>query len=223
LFAVYLYGAWAFPEGTARGDVDLHVILTEPLDDEEKSEVSDLHRRVAGEFPSLVGEGPDAYYILLDDARGTSPPRHQLSEDVADNAWALHRAHMRSGRCLVLYGPGPGELYPEASWEELDDALQGELDYVARHLADYPAYCVLNLCRLIYSYQTRDVVVSKYRSALWARDTFPDKSPCIDAATKMYEGTATEAEKCLVATGATSFYGFACERIGASRSRSQAA
>jgi hypothetical protein len=220
---VYLFGAWVFPEGTARGDVDLHVILREPLNDQEKSAVVELHRSMASKSPLLVGEGLDACYFLLDDARGTTPPRHQLSPDVIDNSWALHRAHIRAGRCIVLYGPNPGELYPEASWEEMADALQGELRYVAEHLADYPAYCILNLCRLMYSYQTRDVVVSKYRSALWARDTMPDKGPCIDAAMKMYEGTATAAERDLVESQATGFFDFACERIRESCGRSQAA
>jgi hypothetical protein len=223
LFAVYLYGAWAFPEGKAKGDVDLHVILREPLSDQEKCGIGDLHRMVAREFPSLVGQSPDAYYILLADARGTTPPTHQLSEGLVDESWALHRAHMRAGRCIVLYGPEPRELLSEPSWEELDVALQGELHYVARHLADYPAYCVLNLCRLIHSYQTRDVVVSKYASALWARQMFPDKDPCIEAAMRIYEGAGSEAEKRLVDSEATSFLHFVSERINAIRGASQAA
>jgi hypothetical protein len=223
LFAVYLYGAWAFPEGKAKGDVDFHVILSEPLSDEEKCRIRDLHRVVARESPSLVAESPDAYYILLADARGTIPPTHQLSEDLVDESWALHRAHLRAGHCIVLYGPEPGGLLSEPSWEELDVALQGELNYVARHLADYPAYCVLNLCRLIYSYQTRDVVVSKYASAMWARQMFPDKDPCIEAAMQIYEGAGSEAEKRLVDSEATSFFYFASERINAIRCASQAA
>jgi hypothetical protein len=221
LFAVYLYGAWAFPESKAKGDIDLQVILREPLSEEEMSGIADLHGTIARGFPALVGEGPDAYYILLDEVRGTTPPRHQLSEDVVDNSWALHRAHLRAGRCVVLTGPDPRELYPEPSWAELDDALQGELDYVARHLAEYPAYCVLNLCRLAYSYQTGDVVVSKYASALWARDMFPDKASCIEAAMRLYEGAATGVEASLVESEASSFFHFACGKIEEARGRSR--
>ena len=217
LFAVYIYGAWAFPEGKAKGDVDLHVILTGPLSDEEKSRIEDLHTAVASEFSSLAGERPDAWYILINDARGTRPPAHQLSEALVDESWALHWAHIRAGRCIVLYGPEPRGLLSEPSWEELDVALQGELRYVARQLADYPAYCVLNLCRLIYSYQTRDVVVSKHASALWARQMFPDKGPCIEAAMRIYEGAGSEAERRHVESEASSFFHFATERINAIR------
>jgi hypothetical protein len=221
LFAAYLYGAWAFPESRAKGDIDLQVILRDPLSEEEKAGIVDLHATIARGFPALASEGPDAYYILLNEARGAMPPRHQLSEGVVDVSWALHRAHMRAGRCMVLCGPDPGELYPEPSWEELDDALQGELDYVARHLADYPAYCVLNLCRLIYSHQTRDMVVSKYTSALWARDRFPAKASCIEAAMRLYEGIATAAEASLVEAEKSSFFHFACGQIEQARGRSQ--
>ncbi len=140
LYGVYLYGAWAFPEGTARGDVDFHVILRGPLNDAEKSALSGLHATLAQEHPSLVGEGLDGYYILLDEAHGQTPPRHQLLEGAVDSSWALHRAHIRAGRCIVLYGPDPREVYLAASWAELATALQGELDYVEEHLADYPAY-----------------------------------------------------------------------------------
>jgi hypothetical protein len=213
LFGVYLLGGWAFPEGTARGDVDLHVIVEEPLNEQEKSAVVELHSSMASEYPSLVGEGLDAWYFLLDDARATTPPTHQLETEVIDKSWALHRAHIHGGHCIVLRGPDPRELYPQAPWEEVADALQGELRFVAEHLGDHPAYCVLNLCRLMYSHQTRDVVTSKYRSALWARDALPEKRPCIDAAMKSYEGTATAAEIHLVKTQATGFFDFACARI----------
>ena len=223
LYGVYLYGAWAFPEGSARGDVDMHVIVAEPLSDREKSRLGELHRRIAGEFPKFAAQGLDAYYLLLEDARGTAPPRHQLSPDVVDDSWTLHCAHIRAGRCRILYGPHPGELYPEPSWEALAEALQGELDYVAEHLADYPAYCVLNLCRLIYSFKTGDVVVSKFGSSMWAREAFTDKKSCIDAAMKMYEGSATAAESRRVESEVVDFFRFASERISEDRSPSQAA
>jgi hypothetical protein len=222
LFGVYLYGAWAFPESASRGDVDLHVILKQALNGSEKSALGDLHATLVREFPSLVGEGLDAYYLLVDDVRGTTPPRHQLLDDVVDSSWALHSAHLRAGRCIILYGPDPKELFPEASWDELEAALNGELDYVKEHLTDYPAYCVLNLCRLMYSFDTRDVVVSKHRSARWALEIFPDKESLIEAAISVYEGDATAAQKRNLVSEITGFFEFACDRIEESRGRSPA-
>jgi hypothetical protein len=212
LYGIYLYGALAFPEGGATGDIDFHVILKETLGDREKMELKDLHANLAQDFPPL-GVGLDGYYILLEDARQTSPPRHQLVAGVIDDSWALHREHIRAGRCIVLQGPDPRQVYPATSWPELESALWGELDYVERHLADYPDYCVLNLCRLMYSFDTRDVVVSKRASAGWAYDAFPEWRPLIEAARKSYDRRATTRDKELLKSEVKRFFDFACERI----------
>ena len=115
LYGLYLYGALAFPEPGPTGDIDFHVILKERLNDREKSQLNDLHAALARDFPPLGAE-LDGYYILLEEARQKSPPRHQLLPDVTDNAWALHRQHVRAGRCIVLHGPDPRQVYPAASW-----------------------------------------------------------------------------------------------------------
>jgi hypothetical protein len=93
------------------------------------------------------------------------------------------------------------------------------LDYVAKHLTEYPDYCVLNLCRLIYSFDTGDVVVSKRASAQWARDAFPEWRPHIEAATKSYDRRATAEDRKFLESEVTSFFDFACERIRESRGR----
>jgi len=216
LYGVYLYGALAFPEGGATGDIDFHVILNNPLDEREKLALNELHAILARDYPPL-GVGLDGYYLLLEEARQTMPPRHQLVDDVVDNSWALHRAHIRAGRCIVLQGPDPRQVYPEASWPELESSLEGELEYVEEHLEEYPAYCVLNLCRLIYSFETKDVVVSKMWSAMWAYETFSEWRPHIDAAKRAYEGSATAEEKELIKLDVGDFFDFSHTRIERSR------
>ena len=218
LYGVYLYGAVAFPEGGATGDIDFHVILSEALDDGEKSALEELHAALTRGFPPLGGE-LDGYYILLEEARQTARPNHQLLPGVTDNSWALHREHIRAGRCIVLHGPDPGQIYSPASWPELASALQGELDYVEEHLADYPDYCVLNLCRLIYSFGTRDVVISKRAAAAWACDTFPAWKLLIETAIKSYDRRATAHDRAFLASEVCPFFQFACQRIGESRNR----
>jgi hypothetical protein len=212
LYGVYLYGALAFPEAGATGDIDFHVILKKPLTDREKSDLNDLHAALARDYPPL-GRELDGYYILLEEARQTSPPRHQLLPDVVDNSWALHRAHIRAGRCIILYGSDPGRVYPPASWPELESALQGELDYVRQHLAEYPAYCALNLCRLMYSFETRDVVVSKRTSAAWADEAFPQWQSLIEAARNTYDQRATPQDRQLLHSAVGQFFEFACKHI----------
>jgi hypothetical protein len=218
LVGVYLHGAMAFPKGGATGDIDLHVILGGPLSEGEKAGLNDLHTTLAREFPPLGAE-LDCYYILLEEARQTSPPRHQLLPDVIDNSWVLHCEHMRAGRCLVLQGPDPRQLFPAPSWPELVRALQGELDYVERHLAAYPDYCVLNLCRLMVSFDTRDVVISKRASARWAWDAFPEWRPHIEAAVRSYDRKASAQDKELLRSEVKSLFDFACKRIQASLGR----
>lgn len=215
-YSAYLYGAIAFPEAGVLGDIDFHVVLTAALNDEEKAALHSLHAELARYYPPL-GAQLDGYYLLLEEVREAMPPRHQLLEGLVDNAWALHRAHIRAGRCIVLHGPDPARLVPEPTWIELEAALRDELTYVEQHLTDYPAYCVLNLCRLMYSYTTRDVVISKLASARWAIESFPAWSSNIEMATRCYQGSAAIAERQTLKTAVKGFYDFALGQIQESR------
>jgi hypothetical protein len=213
LFAVYLYGALAFADGGAIGDVDFHVILNTAPSERDKAALERLHGLLARAFPPLGAE-LDGYYIMLAEARQSTPPRHQLASEVVDESWALHCAHMRAGRCVILQGPDPRQIYPEVTWPELKRALLGELEYVTKHLTDYPAYCVLNLCRLVYSFETKEVVVSKFAAANWAREAFPPWSEAIAAALRCYEGNAGRIERKRVQAAAKDFLAFARSQIG---------
>jgi hypothetical protein len=216
LHAVYVYGAVTFPETDYTGDVDFHVIVMEPPTEAERVAILGLHDRLVRDFPPL-GSELDGYYILLDDARGTARPRHLLYPDVVDDSWALHRAHILAGRVIVLHGPDPRTIYAAPSWPEINDALRGELDYVEAHLAQYPAYCVLNLCRLMYSYETGDVVTSKAAAASWAMDRFAARRPLIEAARRSYAREDTAEDRLALSTGVGTFYEFAVGLIERAR------
>jgi hypothetical protein len=117
----------------------------------------------------------------------------------------------------VLCGPDPKQIYPAATWPELADALEGELEYVARHLEEYPDYCVLNLCRLMVSYKAQDVVISKWASAEWAAAAFAEWRPLLAAATRSYARQATPEDQELLASQVADFFSFACDRIRTSQ------
>jgi hypothetical protein len=212
LHGVYLYGAVAFPGSGPLRDIDFHVILAATLDDRERVLLKDLHATLARDFPP-PGAELDGYYILLADARRPSPPAHQLFAGIVDDSWALHCAHCRSGRCIVLHGPDPLQLYPAIQWPTLAQALDGELNYVAQHLTDYPDYCVLNLCRVMYSFAARDVVVSKRTAARWALTTIPQWRALIEAAVSSYDHAATPAQTEQLANETGAFFTFASQRI----------
>jgi hypothetical protein len=214
LYAVYVYGAVTFPETMHTGDVDFHVILSTPPAEAGRVAVLGLHDRLAREFPPLGAE-LDGYYILLADARRSERPRHLLFPDLVDDSWALHRAHILAGRCIVLRGPDPKTIYVPPSWLELEQALDGELDYVANHLTQYPAYCVLNLCRLMYSHETGDVVTSKAAAAAWGLDRLPAWRSLIEAARRSYAHEDTAEDRAALSRDVRSFYGFGCADIAA--------
>ena len=216
LYGLYLYGAAAFPDSGPIGDIDFHVILKTALTDWEKKELENLYATLARDFPPL-GTELDGYYILLSEAQQPSPPTHQLRTDIVDSSWALHRAHIRAGRCIVLQGPDPARVYPPVSWPEVESALDGELKYVEDHLDDYPDYCILNLCRLMYSFETHDVVVSKAAAAAWAWDAFPDWRRHVEFAQKSYARQGTPEERKFMLSDVKRFFWFASEHINRSR------
>ncbi len=194
LQALYIFGAAAFPDKLHVGDIDFHVILKHPLSEDERTALYELHDTITQKFPPLGGE-LDGYYILQSTAQLNSPPKSEMWDGVVDHSWALHCAHIRSGRCIVYYGSDPKAIYPEPTWNEIEDALQAELKYVEDHLEKYPDYCILNLCRLIYSYTTREVVISKADSAIWASNEFPEWDKLVNLAIKSYSRLATTEDR----------------------------
>jgi hypothetical protein len=106
--------------------------------------------------------------VTVDEAGSRDRPQTQLRPGFRDDAWALHRAHWHAGRFVLVRGPDPREIVPEPTWDEIDASLQAELLGIAKHMTEFPAYSVLNLCRVLYSYETRDVVTGKFQSGMWA-------------------------------------------------------
>ena len=206
LHGVYMYGAAVFPDAGTIQDIDCHVVLKGPLCDRTRDAIRRLQSELSERFPPL-GEELDAYFILYEDAEKTCPPTHQLRPEIRDESWALHCAHVRAGRYISLYGPDPRKIFPAPSWDEISVALGRELKFIKESLR-YPDYCVLNLCRIIYSVQERDVVVSKRFSGKWARHRFPAWTPLIEAAVASYQGRGTPDEAELLDREVESFVEF---------------
>ena len=206
LHGIYMYGAAVFPDSGTIQDIDCHVILEGPLCDKTRNASLQLQSDLAARFPPL-GEELDAYFILYSDAERKSPPTHQLRPEIRDESWALHCAHIRAGRYISLCGPEPTSIFPAPSWEEVSVALEHELRFIKDNL-QYPDYCVLNLCRIMYSFQERDVAVSKFFSGEWAGARFPQWAPLIRAAVDSYSGKGTPVDERLLKNDVTSFLEF---------------
>jgi hypothetical protein len=212
LHGAYVYGAAAFDDAFPTGDIDFHVILNENLTGIDKRHLEEFHEELAKKFPPLGAE-LDGYYILLEDAQKKTPPQSQMWKLATDNAWALHREHIRAGRYINLHGGDPRKIYPPTTWSEIEAALLDELRYIKEHLDQYPDYCILNLCRLIYSFTTRDVVISKARASEWAFDELPEWKQIIELARKSYEGKVTSADKEKLFAEAGKFFEYATTQI----------
>lgn len=214
---LYLYGAACFPPSPV-GDVDFHVLVSEGLNEEERTALEALHARLASELP--LGDELDGYYITLDDASRSELPESQHAQDVDDEAWALHRAHIHAGRFVLVHGPDPRTIVPEPTWQELDTGLQHEFDWLSSEgwLEDARAYCVLNLCRILYSFETRDVVLSKFDAARWAFAVMDTEwHELVRAAMRFYLGTSSEQDATTLRDGTRPFWELMRARIASAR------
>lgn len=220
LYGVYIYGAAAFPGTFPLGDIDFHVILKEELTESERSRLEKLHEYLDEKYPP-TGETFDGYYVLLEDACKKASPQSQMWGRATDDSWALHRAHILAGRQITLYGPEPKEIYPPVDWPEIEDALYGELDYVEKNLLKYPGYCALNLCRLIYSFETKNVVISKEVASKWAVKNLQGWEKYIESAVKLYCRRSTTKDEQFVRAKIGEFLKNSKNRIELARKQDQ--
>jgi len=211
LYGVYMYGASVFPDSGPIQDIDCHVIIREKLTEAESDTLMTAYRELAGRYP-YWGAELDAYVILLDDAKKHEIPQHQIIPTIFDQSWALHCAHIRAGYYRVLWGPEPDEIFPEPTWEAIDTALQLEVQYVIDH-PQYTAYCVLNLCRIIYSYTKLNPVVSKQFSGTWGSERFPQWDRLIRAAMQFYRKAHSPEDEVLMAENLEEFLAFMILKI----------
>ena len=193
LFGLYLLGAVAFPESAGKfGDIDFHAIVETPFDDADREAIDALHR---GLGPTL-GYDLDGQYIYRPEAARSEVPGTQLWplwRWPRDGAWALHRAHARAGRRVLLVGPDPATYLPAPAWPELEAELVADLAFTASWLSRAPAYAVLQYTRLVYTFTTRDVVVSKMAAAAWGMGHLAEWAPLIARAREAYPADGTEA------------------------------
>lgn len=199
LFALYVYGAITFPETEGVVDLDYHVIVERWPDEAQVARYRALGADLEQNHAPW-GTDLDDWVILREQASGSAQPEHVVHSGLKDGSWALHRAHWLAGRCLVLFGPDPSGVVLAPMWAELADDLLGELSFAEKSRHD--AFAVLNSCRILHSFASRDVVHSKFGSAAWAVTNLPSEHHApIRAAMATYRGNATAEDKAALAHG----------------------
>ncbi|MFQ5986979.1 MAG: aminoglycoside adenylyltransferase domain-containing protein [Thermoplasmata archaeon] len=224
LVGIYFVGSIAFPGFVPdRVDLDFQVLVRSELAQAQVQALRDMHRLLVGEY--RYAEHLDGFYLPLSKAQDSAPPGglvgvggESVRTSASDEAWALHREHVHEGAVLVLLGPHPRTIWPPATWPEIVRALEGERRFIEAHLHHYPFYCVLNLCRLVYTWETRDVAVSKVAAAEWALEKLPERwSPVIQSALRAYRMEDQDEDLERVREGVGPFYRFAAGRIATAR------
>ena len=193
--ATYLVGSFAVGDADEWSDVDFITVVEEPR---ERHALDELHARLftreTGWAQHLEGsyapreqirrKTNDAWWFL---DNGST----QLVEDTHDNLWAIRWATRAHG--ITLAGPSPAELIdpvdPAAIQAEAQEKLEEYVRWAHEPHAKFASgmsrwtqpYLVLTLCRILYT-REHATVVSKRRSAEWAREQLPEWRTLIDAA-----------------------------------------
>jgi len=220
LVGAYLHGSIAFPGYEPHhGDIDFHVVIRRPLTGEEIRRLDHLHRTLAARFE--FGKRLDGFYIPLAKARKSEIPRGlvygahgRIHHGGSDDAWPLHREHLHASAYIRLRGPSPNRIFPTADRKSIRSALYRHLVYARKIIKSDAWWAVLNLCRLVYSFENGRVVVSKLGAARWALKRLPSKwRPVIRSAIKAYRGIETGADCAVLRGDSRKFLGFASIRI----------
>jgi hypothetical protein len=196
LHSFFLYGAALFPHPPRwRLDFDFHAIVAEPLTSREVARVHNFRAELA-QWHAL-GRDLDGYTLLLGDAQESELPRCQVLGAI-DESWALHRAHIHAGRFHLVFGADPRSFVPIPTWSEIVEGLDCEMRFIVEN-PQHPQFGILNLARLLYSWTTRDVVLSKYQAAEWALANVPERfHPAIAAAVRDYAQTPDRGDRALM-------------------------
>ncbi len=220
LVGAYLHGSIAFPEFQPRaGDIDFYVVVKRILNKNDRNDLDHLHGALAHRF--LFGKKLDGFYIPVAQAKRRKSPRGlvyaahgRLHQGGLDDAWSLHRAHFHRSAYIALHGPRASKIFPPASWPEIRKELYKQLHYARSIISKDSAWAVLNLCRLIYSFVTRTIAVSKMRAAKWGLKNLPSRwRPLIRSAINAYRDRTDRRDQLPLRKNARAFLGFASVQI----------
>ena len=217
LVSLWAYGAATRPDRPKRlGDVDTHGVLQNRQDTLIATRIDELHAAIGGDLQIEW----DSWYVLEEDARNAAPPKHALRHELVDSSWSLHRAHWLAGEYVLLHGCAAADLVRPPTWAEMEAGLRSELSFITQSIqegntdAGYAAYAVSNACRIIYSLENQDVVVSKRAAALWAFEHMPASwQPAIRAALRFYDGEDDERDTDLLRQAMPIIVAVAAERL----------
>ena len=197
---MYLYGSLAHGGFDEHSDIDILFVTETEISTEAFSALKALHQQI-NELDSPWAFQVEASYIpqaalrRFDPAdklhphmdRGGGEVLHIMSHE---SNWIIQR-HLLREHGIVIAGPSLQELIDPVSPDDLRQAVVDVLPlWVPPFLADpsqihqrgYQAYCVLTLCRMLYTLK-HGKVLSKPAAAKWALENLDPKwKPLVERA-----------------------------------------
>ena len=197
---MYLFGSLANGDFDQHSDIDVLIVTDRKITERTFADLQQLHKRLNG-IDSPWGLQIEASYIpqtalrRFDPAdnihphmdRGDNEVLHWMSHE---RDWIVQR-HILRERGVVIAGPDLQRLIEPVSSDELRKAVADVLPLWVKPILEdpslinkrgYQSYCVLTLCRMLYTFKHGEVL-SKPNAAKWALDHVdPQWKPLIERA-----------------------------------------
>ncbi len=193
LVGLYIFGSLVVGDfDYDSSDIDLIAATSTELDEEEVEHLKRMHKEIALQ-EKMWDDRLEVAYISTEVLRRYRPDyRHPLISPgepfhVTETgaSWILNR-HVLGEKGITLFGPPPETLVAPISREELLDALQAVIREWREWIKNtevicprrYQAYAILTMCRVLYTFNSGEVV-SKKQAASWAEKELPAWSSLI--------------------------------------------
>jgi predicted nucleotidyltransferase len=185
LTGMYLEGSLASGDFDQDSDIDFVAVTRAELPHETFLALRAMHERInlLDTYWSINLEGSYVSEHALrcyDPAHARFPNierglGERLKMVATDETWIIHR-HLLREHGITLFGPDPKTLIDPVAPDDLRRAMYLALQGWAAHILDHPdeiihqgyqSYCVLTVCRILYTLRFGEVV-SKHTAARWA-------------------------------------------------------
>lgn len=189
LVGLYLHGSLAMDcFNPQRSDIDLIIVVNEPLSDSIKKEYLDM---VVEHNAKAIKKGIEMSVVLRKackpfiyptpfelhfsagylDWYKENPDDYICEMKGTDKDLAAHFTIInKRGKCL--FGLPINEVFAEVPASDYMDSIWCDIEHAKKEIKHYPMYLTLNLARVL-AYKEEGLVLSKKEGAEWAIDKLP--------------------------------------------------
>jgi hypothetical protein len=191
LIGIYLMGSLTYGDfNPANSDIDLITVVKDPLSPEQLTHLKQLHLQVETEYEKWKKRIECSYVSqhMLSSITPPQNPRPYFGEGIFypeapyGNEWIINQ-YLLYNHGIALVGPDFKTLLKPIEMKDvrkacIRDLFQewepkiNDLEWLSN--SHYQSYIVLNLCRILYTVNCREIA-SKKASAAWVKREF---GPC---------------------------------------------